>query len=78
MWLQSVPILGLILGDFNDSIWGKPEPTHLWHHRLENVGLQDPVLAYAPSSDPNTLFTHNKGRRLDTNLVTPAFWEVNP
>ena len=30
------------------------------------------------SPHPNSLVTHNKGRRLDAILVTPAFLEVNP
>ena len=72
-WLAQLPDLGILMGDFNDCVWGRPsQPTRYWHPLLESGALLDPILAHAPNSDPQNLATHCRGRRLDAVLFSPT------
>ena len=78
-WLAQVTDLGVVMGDFNDSIWGRPsQPTRYWHQMLESGQLLDPVLAHAPDASPRNLATHTRGRRLDAIYSRPRHGTPTP
>ena len=78
-WLAQLLDLGILMGDFNDSLWGRPcQPTRYWHKLLESGALLDPNLARAPNPDPQNMATHCRGRRLDAILFSPATWDIHP
>ena len=78
-WLAQLPDLGILMGDFNDCVWGRPsQPTRYWHPLLESGALLDPILAHAPNTNPQNLATHCRGRRLDAVLFSPTAWDIHP
>ena len=69
-WLGTFKRVDILMGDFDDKIWGEShKPTRLWHTKLTDGSLQDPAMAVAKDISLTGLITHNRGQRLDAMLV---------
>ena len=62
-WLDTFQRVDIVMGDFNDKIWGRThKPTRWWHTKLTDGSLQDPAMAVAKDTSPAGLITHKRGR----------------
>ena len=76
-WLGTFNRVDILMGDFNDKIWGEShKPIWWWHTKLTNGTLQDPAMAVAEDISPASLITHNRGRRLNAMLVSANAWRM--
>ena len=63
-WLGTFSRVDILMGDFNDKVWGEShKPTRWWHTKLTNGTLQHPAMAVAEDISPASLITHNKASR---------------
>ena len=69
-WLASRTDITVLMGDFNDRIWGHRAITRIWHTLLLQGKLIDPLLTV--STRPT--HAHTRGaKRIDAILTAPTF-----
>ena len=74
-WISDIPAVGILMGDFNDTVWATDKGRkRWWHDKLSCGTMHDPAMAYHPNAQANTLHTR-KTKRLDAILVYADTWE---
>ena len=74
-WISILPLLAIIGGDFNDTIWHCPPlRRHGWRTMLRDSTLLDPLYCATPL--PMGPSHTRGGKRLDVSLVSSRSWDV--
>ena len=76
-WLGTCDRVDILMGNFNERIWGEShKPTRWWHSKLADGSLQDPAMAVVDDVSLIGLITYNRGQRLDTIVVSSDAWRI--
>jgi hypothetical protein len=62
-WISNIPSVGILMGDFNDTIWATDRRRkRWWHEKLLCGAMHDPAMAYHPNAQADTLHTRKTKR----------------
>ena len=74
-WISNIPSVGILMGDFNDTIWATERGRkRWWHDKLSSGSMHDPAMGYHPNAQADTLHTR-KTKRRDASLVSSDTWD---